>query len=117
MRCSLSPSGCGFATVDGSEDHTPDFLVLLPGTAVLVDVRPGHLIRDEDVVKFAAAQRAAAAVGWRYMVVTGWRRHVAGGLDALSARRRPMADCLGLHTESSAHRPATCPSSAHSDNA
>ncbi|MES4908846.1 MULTISPECIES: TnsA-like heteromeric transposase endonuclease subunit [unclassified Streptomyces] len=88
-----------FATVDGSEDHTPDFPMLLPGTAVLVDVRPGHLIKDEDVVKFAAAQRAAAAAGWRYVVVTGWRRHVAAGLDALSARRRPMADRLGLHTE------------------
>ncbi|MGW2939026.1 TnsA-like heteromeric transposase endonuclease subunit [Streptomyces sp. NPDC001156] len=88
-----------FATADGSEDHTPDFLLLLPGTAVLVDVRSAHLIKDEDAVKFAAAQRAAAAAGWRYVVVTGWRRHVAAGLDALSARRRPMADRLGLHGE------------------
>ncbi|MGW0944514.1 TnsA-like heteromeric transposase endonuclease subunit [Streptomyces sp. NPDC002623] len=88
-----------FTTVDGAEDHTPDFLVLLPGTAVLVDVRPGHLIKDKDLVKFAAAERAAAAAGWRYLVVTGWRRHVATGLDALSARRRPMADRLGLHGE------------------
>ncbi|MGQ4425933.1 TnsA endonuclease N-terminal domain-containing protein, partial [Streptomyces violaceoruber] len=88
-----------FTTVDGAEDHTPDFLVLLPGTAVLIDVRPGHLIKDKDLVKFAAAERAAAAAGWRYMVVTGWRRHVAAGLDALSARRRPMADRLGLHGE------------------
>ncbi|MER6637267.1 TnsA-like heteromeric transposase endonuclease subunit [Streptomyces microflavus] len=88
-----------FTTVDGAEDHTPDCLVLLPGTAVLVDVRPGHLIKDKDLVKFAAAERAAAAAGWRYLVVTGWRRHVATGLDALSARRRPMADRLGLHGE------------------
>ncbi|QEV71375.1 TnsA-like heteromeric transposase endonuclease subunit [Streptomyces chartreusis] len=88
-----------FTTVDGSEDHTPDFLVLLPGTAVLVDVRPGHLIKDRDLVKFAAAERAAAVAGWRYLVVTGWRRHVATGLDVLSARRRPMADRLGLHGE------------------
>ncbi|MFB6517990.1 hypothetical protein [Streptomyces sp. NPDC056401] len=32
-------------------------------------------------------------------MVTGWRRHVAAGLDALSARRRPLADRLGLHGE------------------
>lgn len=88
-----------FTTADGTEDHTPDFLVLLPGTAVLIVVRPGHLIKDKDLVKFAAAERAAAAAGWRYLVVTGWRRHVATGLDALSARRRPMADRLGLHGE------------------
>ncbi|MFI6360881.1 TnsA-like heteromeric transposase endonuclease subunit [Streptomyces sp. NPDC050743] len=88
-----------FTALGGCEDHIPDFLVLLPGTAVLVDVRPGHLIADEDLVKFAAAERAAAAAGWWYLVVTGWRRHVATGLDALSARRRPMTDRLGLHRE------------------
>lgn len=88
-----------FTTGDGGEDHTPDFLVLLPGTAVLIDVRPGHLVKDEDLVKFAAAEQAAAAAGWRYVVVTGWRRHVATGLDALSARRRAMSDRLGLEDE------------------
>lgn len=88
-----------FTTVDGSEDHIPDFLVLLPGAAVLIDVRPGHLVKDEDLVKFAAAEQAAAAAGWRYLVVAGWRRHVGTGLDVLSARRRPMADCLGLQGE------------------
>lgn len=88
-----------FITADGAEDHTPDFLVLLPGTAALIDVRPSHLIKEKDRVKFAAAEWAAAAAGWRYMVVTGWRRHVATGSDALSARRRPMADRLGLHRE------------------
>ncbi|MFD7549986.1 hypothetical protein ACFV0R_02855 [Streptomyces sp. NPDC059578] len=36
-----------FTTADGTEDHTPDLLVLPSGTAVLVDVRPGHLIKDE----------------------------------------------------------------------
>ncbi|MGI5141294.1 MULTISPECIES: hypothetical protein [unclassified Streptomyces] len=50
-------------------------------------------------MKFAAAERAAAAAGWRYLVVTGWRHNVVTGLDALSARRRPMADRLGLHGE------------------
>ncbi|GAB1339834.1 hypothetical protein ACE1SV_64240 [Streptomyces sp. E-15] len=47
-------------------------------------------------MRFAAAARAAAAVGWRYAVVTGWHRQVMTGLDALSARRRPMTDHLGL---------------------
>ncbi|WKX73830.1 TnsA-like heteromeric transposase endonuclease subunit [Streptomyces sp. XD-27] len=88
-----------FTAIGGGEDHTPDFLVLLNGTAVLIDVRPGHRVKDKDLVKFAAAERAAASAGWRYLVVTGWRRHVAAGLDALSARRRPMADRLGLHDE------------------
>ncbi|MGW0823942.1 TnsA-like heteromeric transposase endonuclease subunit [Streptomyces sp. NPDC002845] len=88
-----------FTTVGGAEEHTPDFLVLLPGTALLIDVRPGRLVKDKDLVKFAAAERAAAAAGWRYLVVAGWRRHVTTGLDSLSARRRPMADRLGLHDE------------------
>ncbi|MFJ2577039.1 TnsA-like heteromeric transposase endonuclease subunit [Kitasatospora aureofaciens] len=88
-----------FTTADGAEDHTPDFLVLLPGTAVLIDVRPAHLIKEKDAVKFAAADRAAAAAGWRYTVATGWRRQVLTGLDALSARRRRMTDQLGLQSE------------------
>ncbi|MEU0854552.1 TnsA-like heteromeric transposase endonuclease subunit [Streptomyces griseofuscus] len=88
-----------FTTADGSEDHTPDFLVLLPDTAVLIDVRPGHLVKDKDLVKFAATKWAAAAVGWHYLVASGWRRQVMTGLDALSARRRPMSDRLGLQGE------------------
>ncbi|WP_318275601.1 hypothetical protein [Streptomyces pharetrae] len=36
-------------------------------------------------MRFAAAARAAAAVGWGYAVVTGWHRQVMTGLDA----RRP----------------------------
>ncbi|KOT55563.1 hypothetical protein ADK43_25075 [Streptomyces rimosus subsp. rimosus] len=89
-----------FATADGSsEEHTPDFLVLLPETALLIDVRPAHLVKDKDLVKFAATDRAAVAVGWHYMVASGWRRQVLTGLDALSARRRPMSDRLGLQNE------------------
>lgn len=88
-----------FTTMGGAEEHTPDFLVLLPGTAVLIDVRPGHLIKEKDMVKFAAARQAAAAAGWNYTVVAGWRRQVLSGVDALSARRRPMADRLGLQRE------------------
>jgi hypothetical protein len=38
-----------FTTMDGAEDHIPDFLVLLPGTAVLVDVRPAALIKKKDM--------------------------------------------------------------------
>ncbi|MFJ9330280.1 TnsA-like heteromeric transposase endonuclease subunit [Streptomyces sp. NPDC101230] len=88
-----------FTTVDGSEDHTPDFLVLSPDSAMLVDVRPGHLVKDKDLVKFAATEWAASAVGWRYLVASGWRRQVLTSLDALSARRRPMSDRLGLRGE------------------
>ncbi len=33
------------------------------------------------------------------MVVTGWRRQVPAGIDALSVRRRPMADPLGLERQ------------------
>lgn len=88
-----------FTTVDGAEEHIPDFLALLPGTAVLIDVRPARLIKKKDMVKFAAAQQAAAAAGWGYAVVAGWRRQVLSGVDALSARRRPMADRLGLQRE------------------
>ncbi|WDT54083.1 TnsA-like heteromeric transposase endonuclease subunit [Streptomyces sp. G7(2002)] len=88
-----------FTTVDGSEDHTPDFLVLSPDSAMLIDVRPGHLVKDNDLVKFAATEWAASAVGWRYLVASGWRRQVLTSLDALSARRRPMSDRLGLRGE------------------
>ncbi|MGC9668479.1 hypothetical protein ACNTMW_18225 [Planosporangium sp. 12N6] len=37
--------------------------------------------------------------GWRYLVVTGWRKHVHTGLDTLSAQRRPLRDPLGLQPE------------------
>jgi hypothetical protein len=88
-----------FASAEGMGEHTPDFLVLLSGTALLLDVRPAHLIEAEDVLKFAAAAQTAAAVGWHYAVVTGWRREVMTGLDTLSARRRKLTDRLGLHAQ------------------
>jgi hypothetical protein len=88
-----------FTTMDGAQEHIPDFLVLLPGTAVLIDVRPLRLIKAKDMVKFAAARQAAAAAGWGYLVVAGWRRQVLSGVGALSARRRPMGDRLGLQRE------------------
>ncbi|WP_123970158.1 TnsA-like heteromeric transposase endonuclease subunit [Streptomyces sp. TLI_185] len=88
-----------FFSSQGKGSHIPDFLVPAAGASWLVDVRPGGLIGEEDEVRFAAAAQAAAAAGWRYMVVTGWRRQVLAGIDALSVRRRPMADPLGLERQ------------------
>ncbi|MFE9259240.1 TnsA-like heteromeric transposase endonuclease subunit [Streptomyces sp. NPDC006879] len=85
-----------FSQADGPDSHIPDFLAVTPGAAWLFDVRPAGRIEQEDEVRFAAAARAAAAVGWRYAVVTGWHRQVMTGLDTFSARRRPMTDQLGL---------------------
>lgn len=93
------PVGTDARRVDGRDSHIPDFLALTPGAAWLLDVRPGERMKEEDEVRFAAAARAAAAVGWRYAVVMGWHRQVMTGLDALSARRRPMADRLGLQRQ------------------
>ncbi|MFJ4320574.1 TnsA-like heteromeric transposase endonuclease subunit [Streptomyces lavendulae] len=88
-----------FSSSEGKGSHIPDFLVLAAGASCLVDVRPGGLIGEEDEVRFAAAAQVAAAAGWRYIVVTGWRRQVLVGIDALSVRRRPMADPLGLEDQ------------------
>jgi hypothetical protein len=81
----------------GHGEHVPDFLaVFADGSRWLLDVRPARLVKDEDAVKFAAAAEAAAAVGWRYSVVIGWRRHVLMTVDFLSSQRRPLQDPLGL---------------------
>lgn len=93
------PFRLGFATATGWRAHIPDFLVLTGGGGVLIDVRPGDRIGDEDRVCFAAAREAALAVGWRYLVVTGWRPHVQTALDTLSAQRRPLRDQLGVQAE------------------
>ncbi|MFJ7243994.1 TnsA-like heteromeric transposase endonuclease subunit [Kitasatospora sp. NPDC098652] len=91
------PFRLDFEHVGGRSAHVPDFLAVMPdGTRWMLDVRPADLIRDEDLVKFAATREAAASAGWRYSVVAGWRRHVLGVVDALSARRRPRSDRLGL---------------------
>ncbi|MET9017023.1 hypothetical protein ACH40D_41915 [Streptomyces olivaceoviridis] len=42
---------------------------------------------------------AAAACGWRYSVVTGWRPHAMGVLDAISAQRRDLDDPLALQAQ------------------
>jgi hypothetical protein len=77
-------------------EHVLDFLAETRTGKWLVDVRPAARIGADDLVAFAAAARAAGAAGWRYRVVTGWKRHAAAALDALSAQRRPLSDRLGL---------------------
>jgi hypothetical protein len=88
-----------FAAREGWLEHIPDFLALTTGGGLLVDVRPGERIGDDDRVRFAAAAEAALACGWRYVVVTGWRRHVLSTVDTLSAQRRPLADPMGVQGE------------------
>ncbi|MFE1956557.1 TnsA-like heteromeric transposase endonuclease subunit [Streptomyces sp. NPDC059479] len=88
-----------FISEEGPGSHVPDFLALGRGAAWLVDVRPAERIKPEDELRFAAAAQAAASAGWRYIVVTGWRRHVMTGIDSLSVRRRNMTDRLGLQQQ------------------
>lgn len=88
-----------FATREGWAGHIPDFLAVTREGGLLVDVRPGDRIGEEDRVKFAASRETALACGWRYVVVTGWRRHVLAGLDSLSAQRRRLDDPLGVQGE------------------
>ncbi|MFJ9692304.1 TnsA-like heteromeric transposase endonuclease subunit [Kitasatospora sp. NPDC101183] len=93
------PFRLDFEYTGGRSAHIPDFLALMPDGNWLFDVRPAELVQDEDAVKFAATREVAAAAGWRYTVVGGWRPHVQGVLDALSARRRPRKDLLGLQPQ------------------
>jgi hypothetical protein len=89
-----------FDTAEGRGEHTPDFLAVFRGGGRwLFDVRPAELVGGADAVRFAAADEAALACGWRYSVVSGWRPHVMGVLDALSAQRRPLDDPLGLRDQ------------------
>ncbi len=50
-------------------------------------------------MRFAAAAEMALACGWRYVVVTGWRRHVLSTLDTLSSQRRRLMDPWALQPE------------------
>lgn len=77
-------------------DHTPDYLLLTRHGPVVVDVRPAGRIRPRDSLKFAAAAEAALSADWRFAVVTGWRTHVWGAVDAMSAERRPLDNVLGI---------------------
>lgn len=85
-----------FVTRAGSAEHIPDFLAVTGMGGLLVDVRPAGRIGEDDRVRFAAAAECAVTCGWRYLVVTGWRRHVLESLDTVSAQRRPLVDPLGL---------------------
>jgi hypothetical protein len=89
-----------FACGEGWREHIPDFLALTSAGAWLIDVRPGKRIEDEDRVCFAAANEAALECGWRYTVVTGWRPHVVGTVDTVSAQRRPLVDQFELQARS-----------------
>jgi hypothetical protein len=88
-----------FATREGWLEHIPDFLAVTRGGGLLVDVRPGDRIGEDDRVRFAAAAETALVGGWRYIVVTGWRPHVLSTLDTLSAQRRRLSDPAGIQAE------------------
>jgi hypothetical protein len=90
------PFALRFDTAAGSRTHVPDFLAVTCGGVWVFDVRPADRVEDADRVCFAATAEAALAVGWRYLVVTGWRSHVAVTLDTLSSQRRALTDPLGL---------------------
>ncbi|MFG2906151.1 TnsA-like heteromeric transposase endonuclease subunit [Kitasatospora sp. NPDC048286] len=94
------PFELDFEHASGRGRHVPDFLAALAGGEFwLFDVRPRSLVKEDDLLKFAAAREAAAACGWNYSVVTGWRPHVQTALDHLSSQRRPLDDRLGLEAE------------------
>ncbi|WP_256726152.1 hypothetical protein [Streptomyces sp. MNU77] len=85
-----------FRTAAGWRRHTPDFLVVSRLGFWLIDVRPVDLIGDEDRESFAAAAEAALACGWHYTVAARWKPYVLMAVDEMSARRRPLADPLGV---------------------
>ncbi|MFG3668999.1 TnsA-like heteromeric transposase endonuclease subunit [[Kitasatospora] papulosa] len=93
------PFRLDFDHASGHAWHVPDFLAVVDGGMWLLDVRPIELIKEEDALKFAAAREVAAACGWRYSVVAGWRPHVWSVLDHLSSRRRPTRDLLGMREQ------------------
>ncbi|MGW3157867.1 TnsA-like heteromeric transposase endonuclease subunit [Streptomyces sp. NPDC001089] len=93
------PFRLDFEHAGGRAWHIPDFLAVIGGGMWLLDVRPMELIKEEDALKFAAAREVAAACGWRYSVVAGWRPHVWSVLDHLSSRRRPARDLLGMREQ------------------
>ncbi|MER6193777.1 hypothetical protein [Streptomyces cyaneofuscatus] len=86
---------------------------------MLVDVRPGHLVKDKDLVKFAAAERAAAAAEWRCLVVTGgavtWPVARAHAVHLLWHRRlavdlaQPLGDSAWIYPAPEEPRPAYDP--------
>lgn len=80
--------------------HVPDYLVgLNDGRKLLLNVRPQAMIDDPDRVKFAAADRLAAARGWAHEVVCGYVEPARSTVNAVSAARRPQADPFGITPE------------------
>jgi hypothetical protein len=88
-----------YVTAEGPREHIPDFLAYARTGRWLIDVRPAARMAREDLAAFAASAEVALTLGWRYVVVTGWKPHVATTLDALSAQRRALTDRLGLMAE------------------
>ncbi|WP_424217763.1 TnsA-like heteromeric transposase endonuclease subunit (plasmid) [Streptomyces sp. BI20] len=97
-------------TVGGRRmEHVPDLVVLGEGGVRVVDVRPGARGDRTDAVKFAATARVAAAAGWSYELVAGWRPGPAKVIETLAARRRTLRDPLALQArllETVAREPA-----------
>ncbi|MFF7980570.1 hypothetical protein ACFZDK_15795 [Streptomyces sp. NPDC007901] len=93
------PFRLDFEHVGGQSWHIPDHLAVFGGGMWPLDVRPIDLVKDADALKFSASREVAAACGWRYSVVAGWRPHVWSVLDHLSSRRRPTRDLLGMRDQ------------------
>lgn len=85
-----------FTTSGGAAEHVPDVLAITGDGTWLFDVRPAERIGDDDRAKFAASAELALACRWRYLLVTGWRRHAMATLDAFSSQRRLIGDPLGM---------------------
>ncbi|WP_281904886.1 TnsA-like heteromeric transposase endonuclease subunit [Phytohabitans aurantiacus] len=85
-----------YSTRSGPREHIPDFLAFSRTGRWLIDVRPAARVTQQDRVAFAASAEVALLLGWRYVVVTGWKPHVTSTLDTLSAQRRPLTDRLGM---------------------
>ncbi|AYV26214.1 hypothetical protein EES41_05725 [Streptomyces sp. ADI95-16] len=99
MEALAQPFRLRFQTVNGSVEHTPDYLLLTDGTPWLIDVRPAKRVAPEDEVKFAAAAEVALAAGWNYAVVSGWHDQAVGLIDTFSAGRRHLTDPLQLQEQ------------------
>lgn len=85
-----------FETADGTRRHTPDYLAVTRTGIWLIDVRPVALIKQDDLVKFAASLEVSLAFGWRYVVAARWHEHVSAAVDAFSSQRRTSSDLLRL---------------------
>jgi hypothetical protein len=85
-----------FETSHGQRAHTPDYLAVTRQGVWLIDVRPEHLIKLDDLEKFAASLETSLAFGWHYVLAARWRDHVPAAVDAFSSQRRELPDPLAL---------------------